>query len=230
MLPRRLARFLALFSPDCSPGPLASLARVDAIGKLLIRHPKPVIFALNGPVVGITAAWTALADIVLVADSATLHVPFSSLGLIPEGGAATSYVLRMGPGMASEVLMFGRKLSAQEMVNCGFAQRILPTATFSEAVDAYLAQILEGNHPVAILKAKRLIREQSMPTLLAGNRSSVDEMASHMVTGIPAQQIAKKVAELKGWFDGRGVWMELIRAVCRCRFVLAAKSQAKAKM
>lgn len=34
---------------------------VDTIGRLLIRHPKPVIFALNGPVVGITAAWVGSA-------------------------------------------------------------------------------------------------------------------------------------------------------------------------
>jgi hypothetical protein len=30
---------------------------IDSIGGLLIKHPKPLIFALQGPVVGITAAW-----------------------------------------------------------------------------------------------------------------------------------------------------------------------------
>ncbi|KAI9023922.1 peroxisomal d3,d2-enoyl-CoA isomerase-like protein [Hyaloraphidium curvatum] len=170
---------------------------VDLIGKLLIRHPKPVVFALNGPVVGISAAWTALADIVVVADNATLHVPFSSLGLIPEGGSAVSYTLRMGVGMASEVLMFGRKLTAQEMVACGFANRILPAATFQQALGDYLATLLQGNNRVAVLKAKRMIRELTMPTLLQGNARSVEEMASHAITGIPAKEIAKKAAELK---------------------------------
>lgn len=94
--------------------------------------------------------------------------------------------------------MFGRKLTAQEMIGCGFANRILPAASFHAALADYLKMILEGNHPVAILKAKRMIRELQMPTLLAGNQRSVEEMANHAITGIPAQQIAKKAAELKG--------------------------------
>jgi hypothetical protein len=79
-----------------------------------------------------------------------------------------------------------------------FSSRILPAATFQSALSDYLATILQGNHPVAILKAKSMIREVQLRTLLEGQQKSSEMMASHSITGIPAQQIAKKAAELKG--------------------------------
>ena len=76
--------------------------------------------------------------------------------------------------------------------------RILPAASFQSALADYLQTILAGNHPVAIIKAKSMIRQVQLRTLLEGQQKSAEMMASHSITGIPAQQIARKAAELKG--------------------------------
>ena len=59
-------------------------------------HPKILVVALNGPVVGLSAALTGFADFVYAAPHTFLLTPFSSLGLVAEGGASVGFVQRMG--------------------------------------------------------------------------------------------------------------------------------------
>ncbi|KAJ3335849.1 hypothetical protein HDU93_004251 [Gonapodya sp. JEL0774] len=178
-------------------GETERLAWVDIVGRMLIKHPKILVFALNGPVVGITAAWTAYADLIVASDTATLHLPFSNLGLVPEGGSAASFAIRMGYGRAVEVVMFGRKMTAQELENCGFVNRIFPHATFSTSVSQYLHAHLSNNNAVALLAAKRLLRGHVMDDLVTGNAKSLEAMAEQMVTGEPAREMGRKREELR---------------------------------
>jgi len=53
-------------------------------------HPKILITALNGPAIGLSAALISLSDFVYAAPHAFLLTPFTSLGLVAEGGANAS--------------------------------------------------------------------------------------------------------------------------------------------
>ncbi|KAJ2984426.1 hypothetical protein NUW58_g6065 [Xylaria curta] len=57
-------------------------------------HPKILIAALNGPALGLSAALTAFADFVYAAPHTFLLTPFSSIGLVAEGGASHAFVQR----------------------------------------------------------------------------------------------------------------------------------------
>ena len=59
-------------------------------------HPKILIVALNGPTIGLSAALTGFADFIYATPHTFLMTPFSSLGLVAEGGASVGFVQRMG--------------------------------------------------------------------------------------------------------------------------------------
>ncbi|KAK5304722.1 hypothetical protein LTR99_003787 [Exophiala xenobiotica] len=129
----------------------------------MIDHKKVLVLALNGPAVGGGAAWfTGVADIVLAAEGAYLQVPFSALGLVPEFGSATSFAHSMGVHRTNDMLMFGRKMSVEELENWGMVNRILPGPAqhFHEKVVEFLEEQLDVNDGKSMMEAKRL---QNLP-------------------------------------------------------------------
>jgi len=127
----------------------------------MIDHKKVLVLALNGPAVGGGAAWfEGVADIVLAADNAYLQVPFTALGLVPEFGSATAFAHSMGVHRANDFLMFGRKLTAQELEQWGMVNRIFPTDNFHQTVLEFLEDQLAVNDGKSMMETKRL---QNLP-------------------------------------------------------------------
>ncbi|KIK08678.1 hypothetical protein K443DRAFT_128143 [Laccaria amethystina LaAM-08-1] len=91
-------------------------------GKALYSHRKFLVAALNGPVM----AFLGYFDFIYALPNAWLSMPFTYLGIVAEGGASVSFINRMGLGLANEVLILGKKKTAQELSDCGFANKILP--------------------------------------------------------------------------------------------------------
>src|SRR4029078_559665 len=54
----------------------------------LVRFPKPIIAAVNGVAGGVGSTMILHCDLVLAADSARFQLPFTKLGLCPEGGSS----------------------------------------------------------------------------------------------------------------------------------------------
>lgn len=88
-------------------------------------HPKILVTALNGPAIGLSAAMIAHSDLIFATPEAYLLTPFSSLGLVTEGGASIAFVQRMGISKAKEALLFSRRITAEELLRSGFVNRIL---------------------------------------------------------------------------------------------------------
>ncbi|SNX83304.1 related to ECI1 -delta3-cis-delta2-trans-enoyl-CoA isomerase [Melanopsichium pennsylvanicum] len=96
-------------------------------GKLALalrNHPKIMIAALNGPAVGLSAALISHCDLVYAYDDFFFFTPFMSLSLVAEGLTSVTFIQRMGLGRASEALLEGRKMTAQELKDSGFITRL----------------------------------------------------------------------------------------------------------
>ncbi|PAV23243.1 crotonase [Pyrrhoderma noxium] len=129
--------------------------------KALYSHSKLLIAALNGPVMGIASAFLGLFDFIYCMPDVWLSVPFSFLGIISEAGSSVSFVNRMGLSKANEVLIFGKKMEADELLACGFVNKIFPkqsTEEFNTTVRKYVSDQLAGLDPTALLKIKELIQ------------------------------------------------------------------------
>jgi len=165
----------------------------------IIDHEKVFVLALNGPGVGGGAAWfEGVADIVLASDSAYLQVPFSALGLVPENGSAINFAQSIGVHRANEFMMFGRKLTAQELLDWGMVNKIFPTEGFHESVKGYLKEQLEVNDGKSMMEMKRLQNAPLREGRLLAVVNSMDALAERFVDGAPLQRFAIKKAALEG--------------------------------
>ena len=98
----------------------------DRLQMVLEAFPKPLVAAVNGLGVGFGFTMLGYCDFCFVAQSARLRTPFSQLGLSPEGSSSYIFPQRMGWAAAARALMLGDWFSAQELVDAGMAQEVVP--------------------------------------------------------------------------------------------------------
>lgn len=87
----------------------------------LQRFPKPLLAAVEGVAVGIGMTLLPYCDIVVVAESARMRVPFSELGVPPEAASSALLADLVGWQRAAEILLTSRWVSADEAVAYGLA-------------------------------------------------------------------------------------------------------------
>ncbi|KAI9697971.1 MAG: hypothetical protein M1836_004324 [Candelina mexicana] len=144
-------------------------------------HPKILITALNGPAIGLSAALIALSDFIYATPHAFLLTPFTSLGLVAEGGASRAFVQRLGISKANEALIMSKRISVDELLQVGFVNKIFETEKGES--DKFLMEVLKevgerlGDHlnSESLVKVKALIRKPE--------RDIMDQQTVHEVFG-----------------------------------------------
>ncbi|KAG1903701.1 ClpP crotonase [Suillus fuscotomentosus] len=162
----------------------------------IYSHSKILVAALNGPVIGLTAAFLGNFDFIYAVPEAWLNVGMSLLGIATEGGASVSFVNRMGIAKANEVLILNKKISALEMLECGFVNKIFPsksTEEFHSTVHQHLKKELDGLVPASIFAIKTLIKAglNEKNDFHAVNLRESYAQAERFSSGIPAERFSK---------------------------------------
>lgn len=159
-------------------------------------HPKILVTGLNGPAVGLSAALIAFADFIYAAPQAFILTPFSSLGLVAEGGASHAFVQRLGIAKANEALIMSKRIMADELLRVGFVNKILDgggdDAVFREKVLAEIRSDL-GDHLNfdSMLGIKALIRKPDQHVLEQQNLAEVLAGLERFTTGIPQNEFRR---------------------------------------
>jgi enoyl-CoA hydratase/carnithine racemase len=122
----------------------------------LASFEKPLLAAVNGVAVGIGVTMLPHCDIVYVADSARLRVPFVALGLVPEAGSSWLLPRVMGPQAAAEALLTARWLTARDAVDSGLALRAVPDEELLSTTMA-TARAIAAHPRIALRESKRLL-------------------------------------------------------------------------
>jgi len=166
-------------------------------------HPKILVVALNGPVIGLSAALLGWADFIYAAPHTFLLTPFSSLGLVAEGGASIGFVQRMGLAKANEALIMSKRLSIEELVQCGFVNKVfdVKSGESDKFLDLVLHEVDErlGPHlvPDSLTKMKALIRKPFKETIDAQGVAEVYGAVDVFSKGIPQEEFRKIAAKEK---------------------------------
>ena len=119
---------------------------------------KPVICAVNGLAVGGGFEFALNAHIVLSAPEAEFGLPELQRGFIPEAGALWRVHRRLPFNIASELLLTGRRLSAEEGLRLGFVNRLAPRAGLMDAAREVAGQIASAA-PLAVAAYLEVLRE-----------------------------------------------------------------------
>lgn len=161
-------------------------------------HPKILVVGLNGPVVGLSAALVAFADFIYCVPSTFLLTPFSSLGLVAEGGASRALVSRLGISKANEALIMSRRIPSDELLQTGFVNKVFADIGVGEDAKFRAAALQEiddrlGAHLVgdSLTGIKALIRKPETEILDRQNVAEVFAGLDRFMTGIPQAEFAK---------------------------------------
>lgn len=124
----------------------------------LHRFEKPIVVAVHGVAVGIGVTMLLHADVVYVADTAVLKMPFTALGVCAEGASSLLLPRMAGHARAAELLLFGEAFDAATAVDVGLASRVVPAAEVL-AVATARARLLAHERPAdAVRTTKRLMK------------------------------------------------------------------------
>ncbi|CAL4060830.1 unnamed protein product [Meganyctiphanes norvegica] len=140
-----------------------------------IDFPKPLIAVVNGPAVGVSVTVMGLFDAVYSTDRATFNTPFSALGQSPEGCSSYTFPRIMGPGKASELLLFNKKVTAAQACELGLVTEVLPDASFQGEIWPRLQAL--AKLPVnSLVYSKALTRDLEKETLHKVNKMECDRL------------------------------------------------------
>lgn len=118
----------------------------------------PVIAAVNGTAAGGGLTLALQCDLVIVAEDATLALPFVRRGLVAERNAHWILPRLVGAQRSLELLLTGRKFDGREAARIGLALRAVPRdAVLSDAL-ALAREIADAAAPAAAAATKRLLQ------------------------------------------------------------------------
>lgn len=141
----------------------------------LVHFPKPLVAAVNGPALGLGAAILALCDVVWANEKAWIQTPYAQYGHTPDGCSSYTFPLIMGPAAAGELLLGGRRLTAQEACSKGLVSQVLWPHTFNQEVQARVRELLTVDAQV-LKDSKSLIRSWSRSGLEQTNERETEAL------------------------------------------------------
>ena len=98
---------------------------------------KPVIGRINGVAAGAGCSLALACDLVVMADEAYLVEVFVNIGLVLDSGSSYFLPRLVGSAKAFELSTMGSKVSGQEAVSLGLANKSVPLAELDEAIRHY---------------------------------------------------------------------------------------------
>jgi enoyl-CoA hydratase/carnithine racemase len=125
--------------------------------------PQPIIAAVAGVCAGAGAILAMAADLRLGASDAKTAFLFNRVGLAGcDMGACAILPRLIGHGRASELLLTGRAMSAEEGERWGFFNKIVPTAELASVAREWAARLAAGPNFANAMTKNQLHQEWSM--------------------------------------------------------------------
>lgn len=136
-------------------GPSASgLFEVDSLHRVIRDTPKPVVAAVNGLAIGGGHVLHVLCDMTIAADTAQFGQNGPRVGSF-DAGLGSGYLARVvGEKRAREIWFMLRRLSAQEALEWGLVNKVVPAADLKAEVRAWADQMLDYS-PMALRVLKQ---------------------------------------------------------------------------
>ena len=127
----------------------------------------PLIAAVSGYCLGGGCELAMACDLIVASESAQFGQPETGLGIIPGAGGTQRLTRAVGKALAMDMILSGRRLSAQEALAAGLVARVVPDEAWLEEAKGLAREIAEKG-PVATRLAKESVDRAFETTLTAG--------------------------------------------------------------
>ena len=147
---------------DFGPGGFAGLTEIFDLNK-------PVIAAVNGYAFGGGFELALAADFIVCSENASFALPEAKLGIVPDSGGVLRLPKLLPPAIVKEMVMTGRRMSAEEALRWGVVNRVVHPKELMDSARE-LAQQLVSSAPLAIAALKEIYRTTSEMSVEDGYR------------------------------------------------------------
>ena len=167
----------------------------------LDRSPKPVIAAINGAAFGGGLELALMCDLRVAAKHASLGLPETTLGIIPGAGGTQRLPRVVGEARAKEMILLGRRLTADEALAWGLVNKVVAANVVDEAI-AWIEPIANGA-PIAQASALEAIDRSFDTTLELGLELEKVSYDKTLVSEDRREALAAFAEKRKPAFKGR---------------------------
>ncbi|MGC4094235.1 MAG: enoyl-CoA hydratase-related protein [Polyangiaceae bacterium] len=123
----------------------------------------PSVAAINGVALGGGLELALACDLRVAHAGAVLGLPETSLGIIPGAGGTQRLPRVVGRAKATELILLGRRLSAEEALQIGLVHHVVPSSEdLLDATLKYIEPIRQGA-PIAQRAALAALRQSELP-------------------------------------------------------------------
>lgn len=138
-------------------------ARWDKIRKVK----KPIIAAVSGFALGGGCELVMACDIIIASESAKFGQPEINIGVMPGAGGTQRLTRAVGKAKAMEIILTGKMFSANEALQWGLINKVVPAEYYLEEAKN-IAKEIASKPPIAVCLAKESILKSFDTTMEGG--------------------------------------------------------------
>ena len=163
---------------------------------------KPVIAAVNGAAAGLGVSYMLYYDMRIASERARFGVMFPRRGLIAEHGSAWILPRLVGMANACDMLYSGRLVSAEEALQMGLVNRVVPHDSLLSHVRDYARELATNCSPRSLRIMKRQVFTNQFNDLEAAIKEADAEMVACFTTEDFREGVASFVQRRPPKFTG----------------------------
>jgi len=173
----------------------ASSTKTHRVCDAVRQCPVPVIARINGYCFGSGFEIAACADMRVGVTGAKFGMPETRFG-IPSGMEASALPRLIGWGKATELVLTGDHIDAEEAFRIGFLNRLVAPGALDAAVESWIASLLLCG-PRAVRIQKRLIMDWDRMSVTDGARAGIQAYVEAYRTDEPNRLMTAFLARKK---------------------------------
>jgi enoyl-CoA hydratase/carnithine racemase len=167
-----------------------------------IACPAIVIAAVQGAAMGGGAEMALASDFIYAAEGARFGLPEVTLGIMPGLGGTQNLLRAAGSRRAIELLVTGKHFTAQDALDWGVVNAVVPADGLLEAV-MEVARKIGGNAPLSVRGLKRVVQKGADMDRPAAMDFEVEEYNKLFVTADRREGVAAFNEKRAPTFQGK---------------------------